>query len=63
MTDLDAIIGRLATGEVPHRAVMGDVGRQVYLNDPDGDSMIGHNVELVEYASEVRRSGLPGKVA
>jgi catechol 2,3-dioxygenase-like lactoylglutathione lyase family enzyme len=55
--DFEGIVRRLADGDVPHRMVTGAVGRQVYLNDPDGDPALGHDVELVEYAPGIRRSG------
>jgi len=56
--DLDPILRRLAEHAIPHRLVTSVLGRQVYLNDPDGDPGVGYNVELVHYAADVRRSGV-----
>ena len=32
-------------------------GDRIYLNDPDGDPLLGLNVELVQYRPGVPRSG------
>lgn len=54
---LDPILWRLSDRGVPHRCVSGPLGRQVYLNDCDGDPASGFNVELFEYAQMAARSG------
>lgn len=51
VADLDEIIGRLEERRLQHRQVTSELGRQVYLNDPDGDPDLGQNVELVQYAA------------
>lgn len=55
--DLDAVATRLARGGVPHTATTSDVARHIYVNDPDGVPALGHNVEVVEYAPGLARSG------
>jgi catechol 2,3-dioxygenase-like lactoylglutathione lyase family enzyme len=57
VTNLDDIIRRLDTKGIDYWAVDGPIGRQLYLNDPDGDAAIGMNVELVCYRDGVARSG------
>ena len=57
VTNLDDIIRRLDTKGIDYWAVDGSIGRQLYLNDPDGDAAIGMNVELVDYMGGVARSG------
>jgi catechol 2,3-dioxygenase-like lactoylglutathione lyase family enzyme len=57
VTNLDDIIRRLDTKGIDYWAVDGPIGRQLYLNDPDGDPAIGMNVELVHYRGGVARSG------
>jgi catechol 2,3-dioxygenase-like lactoylglutathione lyase family enzyme len=57
VTNLDDIIRRLDTKGIDCWAVDGSIGRQLYLNDPDGDAAIGMNVELVHYMGGVARSG------
>lgn len=59
VTNLDDIIRRLDTKGIDYWAVDGPIGRQLYLNDPDGDAAIGMNVELVHYRGDVARSGRP----
>ena len=58
VTNLDDIVRRLDARGIDYRVVHGPVGRQLYLNDPDGDAAIGMNVELVGYRGGVARSGL-----
>ena len=57
VTNLDDIIRRLDTKGIDYRIVEGPIGRQLYLNDPDGDAAIGMNVELVHYRGGIARSG------
>jgi catechol 2,3-dioxygenase-like lactoylglutathione lyase family enzyme len=57
VTNLDDIIRRLDTKGIDYWSVDGSIGRQLYLNDPDGDAAIGMNVELVHYRGDDARSG------
>ena len=57
VTDLDSILRRVHDRGVATIHNDSPVGRHVYLNDPDGDAMLGTNIELVEYSAGVRRSG------
>jgi catechol 2,3-dioxygenase-like lactoylglutathione lyase family enzyme len=57
VTNLDDIVRRLDTEGVDYWAIEGPIGRQLYMNDPDGDAAIGMNVELVCYRQGVARSG------
>lgn len=57
VTNLDDIIRRLDTKGIDYWTVDGPIGRQLYLNDLDGDPAIGMNVELVHYRGGVARSG------
>jgi hypothetical protein len=54
---LEPVLSRLSDRGVPHNYVSGPLGRQVYLNDCDGDPARGFNVELFEYAQVAARSG------
>src|SRR5689334_4940184 len=55
VTNLDDIIRRLDTRGIAYRAVDGPIGRQLYLNDLDGDAALGMNVELVHYRRRIAR--------
>jgi catechol 2,3-dioxygenase-like lactoylglutathione lyase family enzyme len=57
VTNLDDIIRRLDTKGIDYWAVDGPIGRQLYLNDLEGDAATGMNVELVHYREGVARSG------
>ena len=39
------------------------VGRNLYVNDPDGNADLGTNVEIIEYLPAVQRSGAVGSGA
>jgi catechol 2,3-dioxygenase-like lactoylglutathione lyase family enzyme len=60
VTNLDIIAARLADAGIPNlRAPRDSIGDRLYLNDPDGDTLLGHNIELVQYQRGARRSGQP----
>jgi catechol 2,3-dioxygenase-like lactoylglutathione lyase family enzyme len=56
--DLSRVRARLKSASIPHlRAPSSGIGERLYLNDPEGIRELGTNIELVEYAPEVERSG------
>lgn len=57
---LDPVLSRLDERGVPHRFVSSPLGRQVYVNDCDGNPAASYNVELFEYAPVASRSGTAG---
>jgi catechol 2,3-dioxygenase-like lactoylglutathione lyase family enzyme len=60
VANLAAVAARVeAAGIRTFRAPANSLGDRLYLNDPDGDPLLGSNVELVEYKPGVPRSGKP----
>ena len=58
VADLTAVEARLSDASTAYlRAPSSGIGERLYLNDPDGDPARGQNVEIVEYAPGVPRSG------
>lgn len=55
---LDDVLRRIETARTPYLTGSPAVGRNLYLNDPDGDPSRGSNVEIIEYLPDVARSGL-----
>jgi catechol 2,3-dioxygenase-like lactoylglutathione lyase family enzyme len=58
VTDMASVAARLESAGIPYiRAPENPLSLRLYLNDPDGDAMLGTNVELNEYVAGVPRSG------
>ncbi|MDQ3630275.1 MAG: VOC family protein [Actinomycetota bacterium] len=56
--ELASIAARLQSAGISClRAPASPIGDRLYLNDPDGDSSLGTNVELTEYEPDAARSG------
>lgn len=55
---LDDVLSRIEAARTPFLTGSPAVGRNLYLNDPDGDPSRGSNVEIIEYVPGVSRSGL-----
>lgn len=54
---LEDVTGRLDGAGIHYLRGHPAVGRNVYVNDPDGDPRLGTNVEVIEYQRGVSRSG------
>jgi catechol 2,3-dioxygenase-like lactoylglutathione lyase family enzyme len=54
---IDEVIGRLAAAHVRFLTGAPAVGRNLYLNDPEGVPALGTNIEIMEYLPRVARSG------
>lgn len=57
--DLAAVADRLDRPGVEYLQGAPAVGRNVYLNDPEGQAALGSNIEIIEYHPGMQRSGQP----
>lgn len=59
VSELAEVVARLDQAGMRYLRGNPAVGRNLYVNDPNGEARLGTNVEIIRYLPGVQRSGMP----